>query len=204
MKINRRNFIKVASLAGGGLSFSIMLPFNLRGAAKAPAFEPNLLVSIAEDNTVTFTLTKQEMGQGITTGMPMIFADELGADLSTLKVVRSDYNPQIEYSLQGITGGSSSIQNTWKPLRQSAATAREMLVQAAAESWKVDSHECYTEHSMVIHRPSGKQSTFGSLVGKAIHIPVPQNVTFKDPRLFKYIGQPIKNLKTKDIVTGKY
>src|SRR5687767_9515138 len=121
MKINRRNFIKVASLAGGGLSFNIMLPLNLNGAAKVSAFEPNLLVSIAADNTVTFILTKQEMGQGVTTGMPMIFADELGADLSAMKIIRSDYNPQIEYSLQGITGGSSSIQSTWIPLRQSAA-----------------------------------------------------------------------------------
>jgi len=204
MKINRRNFIKVASLAGGGLSFNIMLPFNLDGATKISVFEPNLLVSIAADNTVTFNLTKQEMGQGVTTGMPMIFADELGADLYAMKIIRSDYNPQIEYSLQGITGGSSSIQSTWIPLRQSAATAREMLVQAAAQSWKVDSHECYTENSLVIHRPSGKQSTFGSLVEKAIHMPVPENVSLKDPRNFRYIGRSIKNLKTKDIITGKY
>ena len=204
MKVSRRNFIKFSSLAGGGLLLHMMLPGNSNNLAKAFVFEPNLLVSISSDNTVTFTLTKQEMGQGVTTGMPMIFADELGADLLAMKVLRSDYNAQFEYALQGITGGSSSIQNTWLPLRQAAATTREMLIQVAMEAWKADRRECYAENSMVIHRPTGRRATFGSLSVKAAHQPIPDKVSLKEPADFKYIGRPVKNLCTKQIVTGGY
>jgi len=205
MKITRRNFIKISSVAGGGLGFYLMVPKTLQtGRTIEPAFQPNLLISISPDNTVTFLLTKQEMGQGVTTGMPMIFADEIGADLDKMKITYADYDSKIEYALQGITGGSSSIRSTWQPLRQTGANAREVLIQAAAELWSLDKRECYTENSQVIHKPSGRRENFGNLVERAMKLPIPGNAPLKDARDFKYIGKPIKSLKTKDIVTGTY
>lgn len=205
MKITRRNFIKLSSLVGGGLGFYLMTPKTLHAhTVTETVFEPSLLVSIKPDNTVTFILTKQEMGQGVTTGMPMVFADEIGADLDNMKIIYSDYNPNVEYVLQGITGGSSSIRSTWTPLRQSAAAAREMLIQAAAEIWQVDKSECYTKNSHVRHQVSGRKITFGSLVERAAQLPVPQQAALKNSGDFNYIGKPVKSLKTKDIVTGTY
>src|SRR5687768_2719025 len=205
MKVGRRDFMRISALTGGGIVVNIMLPFAAKSTSvKANTFEPNLFVKIAPDNIVTFTLTKQEMGQGVSTGMPMIFADEIGADLHAMKIIHSDYNPRVEFNLQGITGGSSSIQKSWIPLRQSAAIAREILIQAAAEVWGIHKNDCYTKKSKVIHRSTGKELTFGSLVEKAASIPTPHHAKLKDPRDFDYIGKPVKNLHSKDIVTGKF
>jgi isoquinoline 1-oxidoreductase subunit beta len=204
MSVTRRDFLKVAGLSGGALTLNIMLPFHSSASVAPVIFEPNLLVNISNDNTVSFVLLKQEMGQGVITGLSMIFADEMGADLQTMKIIHSDYKPNAEHVLQGITGGSSSIQRCWLPLRESAATAREILLQAAAETWGVKKGDCYAEKSKVIHRPTGKQIAFGNLVEKASKISAPEPVQLKNASDFQYIGKPIKSLNTKDIVTGKY
>jgi len=204
MSVNHREFLKICATTSGGLLLNVTFPEKATSADMAKTFEPNLLVKIEADNTVLFRLTKQEMGQGITTGLSMVFADELGADLESMKVINADFDPKYEHTLMGITGGSSSVRTCWAPIRRAAAVAREMLIQAAAESWSVSANECYAEKSTVVHRPTSRAKTFGELVAKAIELPVADNVKLKDPREFMYIGKPVRNLRTRIMVTGDY
>ncbi|HEX6890299.1 MAG TPA: molybdopterin cofactor-binding domain-containing protein [Chryseolinea sp.] len=204
MNLKRRHFLKLCGTAGGGLMLSIMFPAVGTQAAEAEAFVPNLLVRIEADNTVIFTLTKQEMGQGVTTGLSMIFADELGADLEKMKVIDADFDARFDHTVMGITGGSSSIRTCWDPVRKAAAMAREMLIQAAADSWNVSAKECYAEGGHVWHKGTSQVKTFGELVAKASMVPPQEDVKLKDPAEFKYIGKRIKNIRTKKIVCGAH
>lgn len=205
MKVNRRNFLKICGSATGGLMLNIMLPGTVLSSDLAEGFEPNLLVKIEADNTVTFMLTKQEMGQGISTGLSMVFADELGADLEKMKVIQASFDPKFGYTLMGITGGSSSMHTCWLPIRKAAAAAREMLILAASKKWNVSPQECFAEGSNVIHKPTSRKKTFGELATDASALPPPgDDVKLKDPADFKYIGKPVKNIRTKAMISGSY
>ncbi len=206
MSLSRRNFLKVSSTAAGGLLLTLGSPLAPLQAGRKDAevlFEPNYFLKIDPQGNIHFIVTKHEMGQGSSTGLAMILADELGADWEKVKIEFADYHPQYDGQHQGTTGGSSSIRKLWQPLREAGATAREMLIQAAAQRWQVSVQDCYADLGVIIHQPSGKKLAFGDLVEEATRLEAPKNPSLKDPKDFKYIGQPLKNLRTRDVVQGK-
>ena len=186
MKTSRRNFLKTAAIGGAAL----VIGFDGRrlfGAETAIAkFQPNGWIRIDAEGSVTLTLGKSEMGQGVRTALPMILADELGADWSRVKVVQAMPGP--DFKRLG-TGGSGSVQGSWKPLREAAAAAREMLTQAAAKEWQVEAAICSTEAGAVRHPESGRSLAFGRLVEAAAKLPVPQTPQLKKADDFRIIGQ---------------
>ncbi|HAS39102.1 MAG TPA: hypothetical protein DCS93_01420 [Microscillaceae bacterium] len=209
--MKRRNFIKVSGAVGGGFLLSMSFPWSNDLFAKetAPQFQPSAFLKIDGQGNITFTLTKLEMGQGSGTGLPMIIADELGAAWDKLKVERAGYDKRFSRNEQGTTGGSSSIRKLWRPLRDAGAAARMMFITAAAQQMKAKTNkdysekDFYTQNNQVIHRPSGKKMDFGQLAGKAAKIPVPKKLTYKDTKEYQYIGKPVKNLITPNLVVGK-
>ncbi|MEN7550509.1 molybdopterin cofactor-binding domain-containing protein [Rapidithrix thailandica] len=204
-KTSRRNFIKVSALAGGGLMMSITLPgsTHLLDNTSPGSAALNAFLSIAPDGKITFLLTKHEMGQGSGTGLPMILADELGADWNKLSIIRSDYDRKFNWRTMGVTGGSSTISGMWDVLRKAGATAREMLKQAAAKRWEVSTAILKAENNFIVNTENGEKLEFGQLAEAAAQLPVPESVTLKKPEEFVYIGKPVKNLLTEDMAIGK-
>src|SRR5438874_828064 len=199
MIATRRTFLKTAALGG----VSLVIGFNGRrlfGAEKKDAaqFKPNGWVRVDGDGTVTLTIGKSEMGQGVRTSLAMILADELGADWLHLKIVQA--SPSAEFSDLG-TGGSGSMEDGWG-MRRAAAAARAMLTMAAASRWKVSPNECKTEGGAVVHEASGRRLHLGQLAGEAGKLPVPADVAPKTPADFKLIGRRTARIDGRDIVTG--
>src|ERR1700686_1392069 len=154
MMTTRRTFVKTAALG----SASLVIGFDGRrlcGAERKEAapFKPNGWVRIDADGTVTLTIGKSEMGQGVRTSLAMILADELEADWTRIKLVQARPSPGSDLG----TGGSDSMRSSWKPLRQAGAAAREMLAAAAASQWKVDRASCEASHGAIVHTPSGRR-----------------------------------------------
>ena len=198
MKVSRRDFVRTVALGTTGL----VIGFNGRGIFAAPnskQFSPNGWVKIDIDGTVTLTIGKSEMGQGVRTSLAMILADELEADWTRIKLVQA--KPSAESDLG--TGGSDSMRSSWKPLRQAGAAAREMLAAAAASQWKVDRASCTASHGAIVHTPSGRRLDYGTLVVDAAKLPLPNNPPLKNASDFKIIGQRIARIDGHDIVTGK-
>lgn len=204
MKTSRRNFLKVSALAGGGFAMTISFPASsgLFKKTTPASYDLGGFLTISEDGKITFILTKHEMGQGSGTGLPMILADELGADWSKLSLKRSDFSPTYSEREMGTTGGSSTIYKMWDILRQAGATTREMLKTVAAKRWNVNAELLRVENSYVIH-PSGAKFEFGELAAEASKLEMPTEATLKNPSTFTYIGKPVKNLITNDVVVGK-
>ena len=206
--LSRRTFLKT-SAAGGGLLLGFRLPASLGAALVGPTaardFAPNAFIRIDRDGAITLVMHKVEMGQGTYTSMPMLLAEELDVDLSQ---VRLEHAPpdDARYAepLFGVqeTGGSTSVRGNWEPLRRAGATARSMLVSAAAETWQVPASACRTAQGAVIHGPTGRSLLYGALVEHAANLSVPDNVALKDPKDFKLIGTPAKRLDTPDKVDG--
>ena len=197
MQLNRRDFIKTVSAAGAGLALAFYLPGD-ETANAAPLlvgedFSPNAFLRIAADGSVLITVAKVEMGQGVKTALPMIVAEELDADWSNVTVEQSDAHPT-KYGSQG-TGGSFSIRGSWQMLRSAGATARAMLVQAAARTWNVDPSSCKTENGWVTH-PSGKKASYGELAAQAAELPVPTSVPLKDAHDFRILGKSTHRVDT--------
>jgi isoquinoline 1-oxidoreductase beta subunit len=203
MTVDRREFLKVSALAGGGFAIGFALPATHAFAAAAKTFEPNQWIRITPDNLVTVIVDKSEMGQGVYTGLPMLVAEELDADWSKIRIEAAPAAKEYAHPWFGVqgTGGSSSIRAMWQPLRQASATARAMLVAAAGETWKVDPGTLSTERGSVIG-PGGKKATYGQLAARAAHIPAPKGVPLKDPGAFKIVGQPLKRLDTPGKTNG--
>ena len=206
-KSSRRNFLKLTSITGTGL----LLGFNWFSAeAKTPVVVSettlagnigfNSYLSISTDGLVTIVSPNPELGQNIMTSFPMIVADELDADWTKVKIVQSSLDNNFERQL---TGGSGAVPHSWQRLRNAGATARHMLIQAAAKQWNVPAEECTAVNSFVIHTNSGKKLSFGELAEEASKIPVPKDIKLKDRKDFKLIGKVIRNVANKDIVTGK-
>ncbi|MGH8567465.1 MAG: molybdopterin cofactor-binding domain-containing protein, partial [Gammaproteobacteria bacterium] len=155
---------------------------------------------------VTLVVHQVEMGQGTYTSLPMLLAEELEVDLAQVHLEHAPpddklyANPLVGFQA---TGGSTSVRGAWEPLRRAGATARSMLVSAASATWKVDSNSCRAEKGEVIHVPTGRKLNYGALVDKAATLPVPGQVTLKDPKDFKLIGTPAKRLDSHDKVNGK-
>lgn len=190
MTTTRRDFLKITALTTGAL----VIGFDLEGST---TFHPNAWIAIDSDGTVTLTVGKTEMGQGVRTSLPMILADELDADWSKVRIVQASPSP--DFKRLG-TGGSWSIGGGWTPLRTAGAAAREMLVSAAAAKWGVDAASCVTRAGVVTH--GQHRATYGELVADAAKLPVPQKPKLKDASEFRIIGQRKKRLDGPHIVNG--
>jgi isoquinoline 1-oxidoreductase subunit beta len=201
MVVDRRSFLKVSALAGGGL---LIGRFETAAeAADAAAFSPNPFIKIAADGAVTIISKNPEIGQGIKTSLPMLVAEELEVDWSKITVEQADADEAI-YGSQ-VAGGSTATPNHWEPMRQMGAAAREMLVKAAADTWGVPVEECSAASGVVTHKKTGKKLTYGQLAAKAAALPVPdpKTVKLKDPKDYKIVGKPIPGVDNPKIVTGK-
>ena len=165
-------------------------------ASKAPA-ALNAFIRIGQDNLVTIVVNKSEMGQGVFTALPMLVAEELECDWEKVRVESAPVEAVYNHTSFGIqmTGGSSSVLSEWDRMRQVGAAAREMLIAAAADLWKVEKTSCRAEKGMVVH-PKGKKLSYGQLADKAAAMAVPKKVRLKDPSEFKLIGKPTKRLDT--------
>jgi isoquinoline 1-oxidoreductase beta subunit len=203
--VDRRAFIKVSALAGGGLLVGTYLRFGSSSAlAKTPPisadkFTPNAFITIATSGAVSIIAPNSEMGQGIKTSLPMIVAEELDVPWEQVTVVQGDLNPA--YGRQFSVGSGSTIGN-FAPLRRAGAAARAMLLQAAAETWGVSVAECTTEQGAVIHAASKRRATYGDLATKAATLTPPANVLLKDPKDFKLIGTRVLGVDNQKVVTG--
>jgi isoquinoline 1-oxidoreductase subunit beta len=202
--VTRRDFIKVSAVVGGGLLVGFR--FSEASAASAPAIDgltANAWISIAPDGAVTFTCGRSEMGQDVYTSLSMILAEELGVDPRKVTVLHAPVDPVYINSALGaqITGGSTSIRDGWTPLRKAGATAREMLIAAAATGWGVSAGECKAANGVVTH--GSRRATYGSLVAKAATLTPPANVPLKDPAAFTVIGKPLARLDGSGKARGK-
>ena len=197
--VNRRSFLKAGAATAGGLLVSFCLPEASQGAATDSKL--NAYVHVGSDDNVTLFIHKAEMGQGTVTSLAMLLAEELECDWSKIRTefpgVSKEYGPY-----QGVFG-SLSIRSSWVTLRKAGATAREMLIQAAAQQWGVDASQCRAENNSIVNSGTNARLTYGSLAEAAAKVPVPANVTLKDPSQFRLIGHPTKRLDTHDKVNGR-
>ncbi len=205
--LSRRDFIRVAALAGGGF----VLSYYLHGAeallpgatADSPrTFSPNAYIKITPDGLVTIMAKNPEVGQGIKTSLPMIVAEELEVDFSKVKIEQAALAP--EFGSQ-FAGGSLSTPMNYDTMRRAGAVARTMLVSAAAAIWNVPVGECQAQAGTVIHRPTGRRLGYGELATKAAALPMPdeKTVTLKDPGEFKLLGSRVGGVDNPAIVTGQ-
>lgn len=200
MIASRRTFLKTVALGGA----SLVVGFNgsrIFGAERPDEFKSNGWVKIDPDGTVTFTIGKSEMGQGVRTALAMMLADELGAEWSRVKLQQASPGPAPFDDLG--TGGSGSMEDGWMMMRPAAAAAREMLITAAATQWKVPPNECKAERGAIVHATSKRRIEFGKLVGDASKLPVPKEAPLKSPGDFTLVGQRMAKIDGTDIVTGR-
>ncbi len=191
--LDRRSFLKTGLAGATGLVIGFYLPGRreVLAASSAPAVL-NAWIQITPEDQVTILISKSEMGQGVETSLAMLAAEELECDW---KRIHTEFAPADKvyfdpaFGMQG-TGGSQSIHSGWEPMRKAGATAREMLIGAAAQKWSVDASECHAENGAVVHSATKRRATFGSLAEAAAQIPQPKEVKLKDPSQFKIIGKP--------------
>lgn len=208
INVSRRDFLKAGATIGGGLILGFSLPDHLAfGQASGHSGGSSMLnafIRISSDETITIIVNHSEMGQGVYTSLPMLVAEELECDWSKIVVEASPVDPAYNHTQWGIqgTGGSTSVSSEWERLRKVGASAREMLIAAAADMWTVDKSSCRAENGKVVHS-SGKSMTYGQLATKAANMPVPKEIQLKDPSKFKIIGKPVKRLDTPEKTNGK-
>lgn len=207
-ELDRRDFLRVGALAGGGF----LLVFKMPGEAWAQAagalddtakqFTPNPFIKITPENIITILAKNPETGQGVKTSLPMIVAEELDADFSTIVIEQAALRPDVGAQF---AGGSRSTPDNYMRLRQAGATARTMLVEAAAQTWGVPASELTTEKGKVIHTASGKSLTYGQLATKAATLPIPdeKTVRLKKEGEFRVMGSRVGGVDNPAIVTGK-
>ena len=206
--VDRRTVLKASLLAGGGLALDalIPLPASALGAALgegAGVAELSAFVSVASDGTVTIMSKNPEIGQGIKTSLPMIVADELDCDWSQVRIAQADLD-QARYGEQ-YAGGSTATTRDWMPMRQTGAAARAMLVQAAANRWRVDVAELTTARGRIFHRASDRSLGYGEVASAAAALapPDPAHVQLKEPAQFTIIGRPTVGIDSHRIVQGE-
>jgi isoquinoline 1-oxidoreductase beta subunit len=221
----RRRFMQLGATAGGGLLFGFSLfgckkeddrkeapPEKAVGQAStehsdtAPGLARDAFIRIDRAGIVTLIIHKVEMGQGTFTAMPMLLAEELGADLSKVKLEQAPANNELyaDPLLGGqVTGGSTSVRGAWKPLREAGAMVRGVLVAAAAKNWNVDTNELQVVAGSVRHQASGRTAHFGELVDAASKMELPKNVKLKAPENFVLIGKSMKRLDSPAKVNGQ-
>ena len=206
--IGRRSFLKASALAGGGM----VIGFNWLASCQPEAVEETLTMpkewfpinsylKIGDNGVITIKTPNPEFGQNVKTSMPMIVAEELDADWEKVIVEMAPFDAE-QYDRQ-FTGGSAGILSRWKGLRTAGATARHMLVAAAAQAWQVPAEEITTEKGMLYHKATEKSAGYGEMAAAAAKIPVPEEVKLKEVKDFKIIGTSRKNVDGKKIVTGQ-
>jgi isoquinoline 1-oxidoreductase beta subunit len=207
MNLNRRTFLKTTVAAGGGLMIGGYIAFDRENAAllAAGSFEPNIWLKVNSDDTVRIMLTQLEMGQGVMTSMPMLVAEELDMDWSKIKTEWTPADAKYgnpNFGGQQLTAGSNSVRGMWKILRTAGATARAMLVTAAAQTWGVPENSLTTEKGEVVHKAGNRRAKYGTLVDKAAALPVPKDVKLKDPKNFTLMGKDVQRLDIPEKVNG--
>ena len=202
----RRNFLKASLAIGGGL----LLTATIRGTSHAAtlgragpdAVALNTYVRIGPDGRVTITAKNPEVGQGVKMMLPMLIAEELDVAWADVQIEQADLDAR--YPAQ-VAGGSTATPVNWLPLRQVGAAGRYLLIAAAASEWNVPAAECDTTPGQVVHKASSRSLSYGALATKASAVPVPdlKGLTLKDPKNFRIIGQPTRNIEVPRIVTGQ-
>src|SRR5438046_1633970 len=206
--LSRRKLLQVAAATGGGLLLSLRLPSasGQAEAADAGTFTPSAFIRIGSDGQIVLTMPYVEMGQGTYTSIPMLIAEELEVELEQVRLEHAPPNEKLYGNplLGGIqaTGNSNAVRASWQPLRQAGATARTMLVSAAAKRWNVDPASCRAQSGEVRHAPTGRRLKYGELPAEAASMPVPESVVLKRPGEFKLIGTPARRLDTPSKVNG--
>ncbi len=209
-QMDRRSFLQVTALAGGGVMIGLYAPdaFAQQGGRGGPqipwSLEPATYITVHPDNTFSVLAKNPETGQGIRTALPQIIADEFDIDWTQVKIVQADLNPK--YGPQ-FEGGSRAMPTNYDPMRQVGAAGRLMMVTAAADMWSVPASELTTGSGTVKHAKSNRSATYASLASRVAAMPAPSvdavKAAYKDPKNFKIIGKPIKGVDNAAIVTGK-
>ena len=196
--LSRREFVAAGIAAGAGLVIGFYLPH--KSASHAESFSPNAYLRITPDNKVTIVVARSEMGQGVRTALPMILAEELEADWKQIEIEQAGAS-----TLYGdqTTGGSASIRTTWDPMRKAGASAREMLISAAALTWNVPRSTCTAENSHIKHAATNRSLSYGDLVAKAATLPIPTDVTLKQSKDYKIVGQRLARVDSPTKVKGE-
>jgi isoquinoline 1-oxidoreductase beta subunit len=199
VNLSRRAVLQASMVGGGALVLGISFSPPKARAASDTTFAPSAFLSIDSTGLVTVWVAKSEMGQGVRTSLPMIVAEELDADWSKVRVEQAIADPKYG---RMTTGGSSSVRRSWQPLRQAGASAREMLVAAAARRWGVDASSCRTEAGFVVHPESGRRSGYGELASEAAQLRVPDHPRLKPPEQFRLVGHSLPRLDFPSKVDG--
>ena len=206
---SRRRFLQSSATLAGGLVISFWLPGGagrnaFAQAPQAPKISPNAFLRIGKDGSITVVVKHLEFGQGVTTSLPMILCEELECDWSKVRYELAPAAPEYAHTLFGMqmTGGSSSVSDSYEQLRTVGAQARTMLVQAAANQWKVKPAELRAEKGFVVG-PGGKKLSYGQLAEAAGKLAVPEKVALKDAKAFTLIGQPTRRIDSLEKVEGK-
>jgi isoquinoline 1-oxidoreductase beta subunit len=205
MKATRRAFLETSIKAGAfvGAGLAIWVESRTRSAAVNTAvFEPSAYVRITSDNVVRLWVTRSEMGQGVRTALPMVLAEELEADWSRIQLEQAMPGGRFK-GIRLRTSGSGSTEGTFNALRKAGATAREMLIAAAAERWEVERSSCRAAGGSVIHGPTGRTLGYGELAASAAQQKPPENPPLKDPQQFRLVGKPMKRIDGIEIVAGR-
>src|SRR5881409_3945896 len=214
-QLDRRSFIKISALAGGGILIGFYTENGLlaqqRGAAPpVTPINPNTYIKVHPDNTFTIVAKNPETGQGIRNSLPTIVADEFDVDWKQVKIEQADRDDKYGRDMGAptvgqIEGGSTATPQNYQPMRNVGATARAMMVAAAAKQWNVPASELATGSGIVTHTPTKRTATYASLAETALSMPVPDlaSVKLKDPKDFKIMGKDIRGVDNFAIVTGK-
>jgi isoquinoline 1-oxidoreductase subunit beta len=208
MSLARREFLKNAAVISGGLIIAMNLPGcskpQNKAGAGAESYAANAWLKIGTDSSITFVCDRSEMGQGVYTALPMLLAEELGVALNRIKVEFAPAAVVYTNNMLGtqLTGGSTSVRDAWERLRKAGAQARSMLVTAAAKEWRVPASACRVGEDGTILSPHGKRVSFGDVAEAASKVPVPEQVTLKDPGSFTLIGTSAKRLDSPMKVNG--
>jgi len=207
--ISRKNFLRMTGMSGAALTIGFYFPTLVKGAEKIltaseadeMGIELTTWISIDKSGTVTLLNHRSEMGQGSFQAVPQMIAEELEVSLEKIKILFAPGH-QSKYGSQ-VTGGSSTVRGAYKTLLRTGATARVMLIEAAAKKWDVSKDECYAENGEVIHRPTNKKLGYGELVEEASKLTPPKNVKLKERHHYKIVGKPVPRPDTPMKVNGK-